>query len=149
MYVFTLLSMHLIFLKNNNSSYSAIRSVAVRYMVVLDNIFIFFIRAKKYWKSKVCMTLGKVYKSKFAFYNIFTGGIKIWIIREFTTLPFSFQDYQINNMEPVSTIDPNNEDCNNGLHHTNGGHSTASKGSFDITSRVLFEKKSDKRVFTF
>ena len=49
-------------------------------------------------------------------------------------------------MEPVSTIDPNNEDCNNGLHHTNGGHSTASKGSFDIMSRVLFEKKSDKRL---
>ena len=49
-------------------------------------------------------------------------------------------------MEPVSTIDPNNEDCNNGLHHTNGGHSTASKGSFDITSTLesYSKKKSDK-----
>ena len=37
-------------------------------------------------------------------------------------------------MEAVSTIDPNNEECNNGLHHTNGGHSTASKGSLDIDS---------------
>ena len=48
-------------------------------------------------------------------------------------------------MEPVSTIDPNNEDCNNGLHHTNGGHSTASKGSFDITSTLessLIRKKN-------
>ena len=50
-------------------------------------------------------------------------------------------------MEPVSTIDPNNEDCNNGLHHTNGGHSTASKGSFDITSTL--ESYSKKNFLTF
>ena len=37
-------------------------------------------------------------------------------------------------MEAVSTIDPNNEECNNGLHHTNGGHSATSKGSLDIDS---------------
>ena len=48
-------------------------------------------------------------------------------------------------MEPVSTIDPNNEDCNNGLHHTNGGHSTASKGSFDITSTFFFSFFSFKK----
>ena len=55
-------------------------------------------------------------------------------------------------MEPVSTIDPNNEDCNNGLHHTNGGHSTASKGSFDITSTLessLIRKKNRINFLTF